>query len=175
MGNSVTDRNTERTAIAPAILVACGLQAVLAHDRGTRVNGRGFEYNCLNRRLGRIALVHVVSLRNLPMSKRFACVFTGLLVVVGMVGCGGASDVKFDATSSTTSAESIGAITSGMTEDQKQVFVARALAVSQLIQVKAGTPSTSLDTAWKGIHGMTRSQIEIKANELLPTKVEPTK
>ncbi|MEI8379612.1 MAG: hypothetical protein WCJ09_05760 [Planctomycetota bacterium] len=109
------------------------------------------------------------------MSKVLACVFTGLLVVVGMMGCGAASDVKFDATSSATAAKSIGAITSGMTEDQKQVFVARALAVSQLLQVNAGTPSTSIDTAWKGIHGMTRSQIEVKANELLPTKVEPTK
>jgi hypothetical protein len=100
--------------------------------------------------------------------------FFGLFVVAGMVGCG-SSEVKFDATNAASAGKSFEKMTEGMTEDQRQAFMARASATSSLIQAKAGSPTNSPDQLWKGIHGMTKAQIEAKADELLPKKAAPAK
>ncbi|MDB5392474.1 MAG: hypothetical protein JWM11_8120, partial [Planctomycetaceae bacterium] len=64
-------------------------------------------------------------------------------------------------------------MTADMSESQRQVFMARATAISSLQNAGASATPTA-DTMWKGIHGMTKAEIEAKANELLPTKVHPT-
>lgn len=103
-----------------------------------------------------------------------AGLFVGLLVVVGCVGCNSSSNVKFDATDLASAGKSIEKMTAGMTDAQRQEFVGRATAVSVLL--KPSTPNTSSgDTLWKGIHGMTKSEIEAKAKELLPQNAAPAK
>ncbi len=108
--------------------------------------------------------------------KRFcAGMFVGLLVVVCLVGCDSSPDtIKFDATTLTTAGNSMTKMTEGMTEDQKQIFMARASAVSVLLKPGELNAATG-ETLWRGIHGMTKPEIEAKANEILPKKTAPAK
>jgi hypothetical protein len=98
-----------------------------------------------------------------------------MLAVVCLVGCDSSPDtIKFDATNLTTAGNSMSKMTEGMTEDQRQVFMARASAVSVLL--KPGGPDAAKgETLWRGIQGMTKREIEAKADELLPKQTAPAK
>jgi len=108
------------------------------------------------------------------MKRSCTAFFVGLLIAVSLPGCDSSSAVKFDATDLDTAGKSIEKMTSDMTDEQRQKFVARATAVSVLL--KPGTSNASpTDTVWKGIHGMTKAEIEAKAKELLPQDTAPAK
>jgi hypothetical protein len=96
-------------------------------------------------------------------------VLVGICCVVLLPGCGAS---RFDGSSAAASAYSFNSMTAGMTEPQRQEFMARATAVSSLLS-GGGAVTPTADTMWKGIHGMTKTEIEAKANELLPTKTVP--
>lgn len=102
------------------------------------------------------------------MNKLCARMIVGLLCVSLLAGCGPA---KFDASNASAAGKSFQTMTADMTEPQRQEFMGRATAVSSLLRLKAGDTGTpTADSMWKGIHGMTKVEIEAKANELLPTK-----
>jgi hypothetical protein len=97
--------------------------------------------------------------------------FIGWLVFLGLSGCdmaggtGGTDSVKFDATSAASAMESLKKMTAGMSEEQKKSFVESATAVA--FRMNEGTKNTeSAETFWKGVHGMTKAEIEAKAREI---------
>src|SRR5262245_60957814 len=97
--------------------------------------------------------------------------FIGWLVFLGLSGCdmaggtGGTDSVKFDASSLASSMESLQKMTAGMSEEQKKTFSESATAVA--FQMNQGTKNTeSAETFWKGVHGMTKAEIEAKAREI---------
>lgn len=89
------------------------------------------------------------------------------LFAILLAGCG---PQKFDATNAQSAAQSFQGMTADMTETQRQEFMARATAVASLLSANAAGVATA-DSMWKGIHGLTKAEIEAKANELLPTKI----
>jgi hypothetical protein len=102
------------------------------------------------------------------MNRLWVGAFVGFLCVSLLAGCGPA---KFDASNASAAGKSFQSMTADMTEAQRQEFMGRATAVPSLLRMKAGDTSTpTADSMWKGIHGMTKVEIEAKANELLPTK-----
>jgi len=98
------------------------------------------------------------------------------LVFLGLSGCemaGGMDSVKFDATSAASAKESLQKMTAAMSEEQKKAFIEAATSVA--FRLNEGTQNTaSLETFWKGVHGMTRAEIETKAREI-QTKDAPAK
>jgi hypothetical protein len=109
-----------------------------------------------------------VSSRGSLMKRFCEGMFVGLLVVFGLVGCdaaGGNNSVKFDATSLATSRESLQKMTAGMSDEQKKQFSKSATAVA--FRMNEGTQnSATAEGLWKGVHGMTKSEIEAKAREI---------
>lgn len=99
-----------------------------------------------------------------------ATLLAGFLTLASLAGCGSSPDtVKFDASNAEVAGKSFDKMTTGMTEAQRQEFMARATAVSTLINPSTVNPLPG-ETLWKGIHGMTKPEIQAKANELLPKK-----
>jgi hypothetical protein len=96
-------------------------------------------------------------------------IILGLVCTVLLAGCGPAGPARFDASSGVAAGKSFQTMTSEMTEEQRQVFMARATALASLLN--GGTKETpTADTMWKGIQGMTKAEIEAKANELMPPR-----
>jgi hypothetical protein len=94
--------------------------------------------------------------------------FVCWLVILGLSGCDaadGTDSVKLDATSHKSSLESLQKMTAGMSDEQKKAFVEAATTVA--FRMNEGTQNTaSAETFWKGVHGMTKAEIEAKAREI---------
>lgn len=104
----------------------------------------------------------------MPRNCVWLCAF--LLASAGLAGCDPAGETgnnafKFDATSVATSLQSLQKMSEGMTEEQKKEFGEGATAVA--FRANSGTQNgASAETFWKGVHGMTKAEIEAKAREI---------
>jgi len=102
------------------------------------------------------------------MQQRIRLAILGGFLILCLAGCGstGPTDsVKFDATDLKSSLESLHKMSAGMSETQKKSFSESATAVA--IRMNQGTQNnTSAETFWKGMHGMTKAEIEAKAREI---------
>jgi Family of unknown function (DUF6694) len=90
------------------------------------------------------------------------------LIILGLSGCdsaGGTNSVKFDATDLKSSLESLKKMTTGLSEGERKVFINAGTTVA--LRMNQGTNNTaSAETFWKGVHGMTKAEIEAKAREI---------
>jgi hypothetical protein len=102
------------------------------------------------------------------MKQRYRFAILGGLVILCLAGCGaigGSDSVKFDATDAKSSYESLRKMTTGMSDGEQKAFRESASAVT--FHMNQGTQNTSSgETYWKDIHGMTKAEIETKAREI---------
>ncbi|MBS0260316.1 MAG: hypothetical protein JSS02_00045 [Planctomycetes bacterium] len=102
------------------------------------------------------------------MNSLFKSVLVVCLVLMGISGCdvaGGGGSVKFDGTSAAASRESLQKMTAGLSDDEKKAFIEAATAVA--FRMNEGTGNTaSPETMWKGLTGLTKSEIEAKSKEI---------